>query len=123
MTFTFDPSLADSVSIVRFHIGDTSPNGNYLEDETINYWVNASSLEEAVISCIKYIITQLSTPNFKKDWLSVSNHEARMGFEIILKNKQEEFGLSSGLIATSTISLPRRADSYSTDGDIIDGAP
>lgn len=125
MTYTYDPAAlaSDDVSLVRFHIGDNHDEGHYLENEEIQYWITASSVEEAVIACIRYIITQLSSPNFKKDWLSVTNHEARVGFEKILDAKQEEFGLSSGLIATSSISLPRRADSYSSSDDTVDGAP
>ena len=112
MTFTFDASLADDVSLVRFHIGDTGNPGYYLEDETIQYWVTAGTVGSAVIACIKYIITQLSQPDFKLDWMSVSNKEARAGFEKLLKDKSLEFGINlSGVTASSTISLTYRADS------------
>jgi len=112
MTATFDTSLGNDVSLVRFHIGDTSTDGNYLEDETIQYWVDAGTVGSAVIACLKYIITQLSSPDFKQDWLSVSNKEARQGFENLLKVKAQELGISlSGVTASATISLPYRADS------------
>ena len=66
----------------------------------------------AVIACIKYIITQLSSPDFKQDWMSVSNAEARKGFQELLKVKAQEFGVAlSNATATATISLPYRADS------------
>jgi CRISPR/Cas system-associated endonuclease/helicase Cas3 len=124
MTFTFDPSLADNTSLVRFHIGDTNAEGgHFLEDETIAYWVNQVGVPHAVIECIKYIITQLSTPDFTQYWLKVSNEKAREGYERLLATKQKEFGIvDQGFRVRSIISHPYRADSYMTDGE-QDGAP
>lgn len=121
MTYTYDPALSTDVSLVRFHIGDNHDEGHYLNDGEIQYFVTNGSLGEAVVKCIRYIITQLSQPDFSQDWLSVSNAQARQGFENLLKLKQQEFGVSSA-IASATISLPSRADSYQTDSD-YDGAP
>jgi hypothetical protein len=124
MTYTFDPALADDVSLVRFQIGDTSTDGHYLEDETINYYVTTYDLATAVIQCIRYIITQLSQPNFRLDWLTVSNEMARAGYETMLKQKAVELGVSlSGAVVSSSISLPQRADSYQAADEIEDGAP
>jgi len=111
MTFTFATSLSTDLALVRFHIGDTHEDGHYLENETIQYFITAGSVGSAVVACIKYIITQLSQPDFRLDWMSVSNAEARKGFEIMLKQKQQEFGISN-VIATSSISHAHRADSY-----------
>jgi len=111
MAFTFDPALADNVSLVRFHIGDVNEDGFYLHDETIQYFVTAGSVGSAVIACIKHIITQLSVPNFNLDWMSVSVGEARQGYEKLLKDKQIEFGIQTA-IASASISLPHRIDSY-----------
>jgi len=123
MSFTFDPALADDVSLVRFHIGDNSPDGHYLEDATIQYFVTASGVGTAVIRSIQYIITQLSQPDFRKDWLSVSNGEARKGYETLLKAKAQEFGISvSNVTMTSSVSNPYRSDSYMTTGT-QDGTP
>jgi hypothetical protein len=117
MTFSFDASLADSVSLVRFHIGDTDDEGYFLDDETIEYWINAGNAESAVIACIKYILSQLSRPNFSLDWLSVSGmKDAKQGYEELLYQKEREFGLRS-IIATSTISQPYRADSLQDTDD------
>lgn len=125
MTFTFDPSLSDDLSLTRFHIGDTSSDGHYLEDETIEYFVDTYDLATAVIRSIQYIITQLSQPNFRLDWLTVSNEQARDGYEKLLKQKALEFGISlTGVTASSTISLPYRADSYQdSDDSEHDGTP
>lgn len=110
--FTFDTNLSTDLALVRFHIGDTSSKGNYLWDETIDALVaSEGSVGGAVIACIRFIITQLSAPDFKEDWLSVSLKEARQGFEKLLKDKAREFSISLGATATSTIANPRRADS------------
>ena len=125
MAFTYDPALSTNVSLVRFHIGDTNEDGAFLADETINYLVTTYSVGEAVVRSIQYIITQLSQPDFKLDWLSVSNKEARAGYEKLLREKAQEFGIRlSKLTPTSTISQPYRADSYQDSDDAVyDGAP
>lgn len=125
MAFTYDPALSTNVSLVRFHIGDTNEDGAFLADETINYLVTTYSVGEAIVRSIQYIITQLSQPDFKLDWLSVSNKEARAGYEKLLKEKAQEFGIRlSKLTPTSTISQPYRADSYQDSDDAVyDGAP
>ena len=124
MTVHYDVALGDDVSLVRFHCGDTDiENGHYLEDETIQYFVTSSSVEQASLTCIRYIISQLSKPDFKLDWLQVSREKARQGYEKLLDDKADEFGISTSVLrATSTIVLPMRADSYMEDAD-QDGAP
>ncbi len=121
MTYTFDNTLPTDLALVRFHIGDTNSEGHYLEDETIQYFITASGVGTAVIRCIQHIITQLSQPDFKQDWMSVSSGEARKGYENLLKIKKQEFGISSA-VATSSVTNPYRPDSYMTDGD-QDGTP
>lgn len=116
MTFKFDPTLQDDVSLVRFHIGDTKPQGHYLEDETIKRFVDLTDWKHAVITCIMYIITQLSQPDFVKDWLEVSNAKAREGYENLLKEKRVELRIGT-FTATSTMSLPTRADSFQINND------
>ena len=125
-TFTFDNTLSTDLAKVRFHIGDTSSAGNYIWDQTITALLTSEgSVGGAAVACIKYIITQLSSPDFKQDWMSVSNAEARKGFQELLKIKAQEFGVSlSNATATSTISLPYRADSYQdSDVSTYDGTP
>lgn len=124
MSFSFDAALSSDVDLVRFNIGDTDPNGHYIENETIQYFVDHGSVGEAVLASIKYIITQLSKPDFRLDWMSVSNMaDARKGFEDLLINKAAEFGVSpNGITATSTISQPYRADSLqNSDKAVYDG--
>jgi hypothetical protein len=120
MTYTFDPSLSTDLALVRFHIGDTSEAGAYLQDETITALLASSgSVGGAVIASIKYIITQLSQPNFSLDWLSVDPASARAGYENLLKQKAQEFGISlSSVSAVASISLPHRADSGENEGGL-----
>lgn len=123
MTYRFQTNLSDDVSLVRFHIGDNHEDGHYLEDETIQYFITADGVGKAVIKCIRYIITQLSQPDFRQDWMNVSNAEARKGYETLLKEKAQELNVSlTGAVMSSTIANPYRADSYQTDAD-YDGAP
>jgi len=114
MTFTFATNLSTDLALVRFHIGDTNSAGAYLADETITALLTIEgSVGGAVIACIKYIITQLSQPDFRLDWMSVSNAEARKGFETLLKDKAQQFNISiSNVSVASDISFAHRADSY-----------
>jgi hypothetical protein len=114
MTFTFSNTLSTDLAKVRFHTGDTSEDGAYLADETITALLTSEgSVGGAVVACLKYIITQLSVPTFRKDWLSVDSQSARQGFENLLKVKAQEFGIAAfGVTTTATIANPYRADSY-----------
>jgi hypothetical protein len=123
--FTYDTTLSSNLALVRFEIGDTNEAGHYLEDETINHFLT-SSIGQAVVSCIEYIITQLSIPDFRLDWMNVTNGQARSAFENMLKLKCQKYGISPGATITSSISHAHRADSYemNKDGtyDVPDGA-
>ena len=117
MSFSFDASLGDSVSWVRFMIGDTDSNGYYLQDESIQYWITAGSKEQAVIDCIENIIAQLSMPTTKLDWLSVDYSTARAGYEALLKRMKQKLGKTNGVTFGQVTHTPYRADSKQTDGD------
>ena len=112
MTYTFDPSLADDVSYIRFQIGDTNTSGMFLQDETVQAIFDMSDdYGDAIVECIQYIITQLSQPNFSLDWLNVSGMEsARAGYEKLLERRKVEYSIQR-MVVTSTIALPYRADS------------
>jgi len=117
MSFSFDNALIDDVSLVRFHIGDTDEDGYFLDDETIDYWIAQGNVESTVIACIKYILSQLSRPTFKLDWLSVDGMvDAKQGYEELLRQKEWEFGLRH-VYATTTITQPYRADSLQDTDD------
>ena len=102
MTFTWAGDLSTNLDLVRFHIGDTNEDAAWLTDETIGALITREgSVNAAVIACIRYIITQLSRPDFKADWLSVSHEKAREGWEMLLREKRREFGITT-LTASTT---------------------
>jgi hypothetical protein len=84
MAFSYDPGLNDAVSRVRFYTTDTDPDGYWLEDETITALVASQGGETAAVTAaFDHIIGKLSRPDFKADWLQVSNAKARQGFEAL----------------------------------------
>ena len=117
MTQSFDSSLSTEKDWVRFQIGDTNDEGMYIEDESIQYFINDSSKEDAVIQSIEYIITQLSSPDTRLDWLTVSYADAREGYENLLLRKRNELGIQSVSFGTTNITYPWRVDTAQTDGD------
>ena len=123
MSYTFNPALTDDVSLTRFHIGDTSEADHYLEDATIKFYVDSVGVGAAVIKCIQYIITRLSVPDERVGQYSVTHASALTAYQELLKTKAQEFSISlSGAVASSSVSLPWRADSYMTTGE-QDGTP
>lgn len=123
MTYTFSPTLTDDVSLVRFHIGDCIEQDHRLEDATIQHFVTASGIGVAVVRCIQYIITRLSQPDERVGSYSVSNAAARLSYQTLLMIKALEFNVSlSGVVVSSSVSLPWRSDSYMTEGG-QDGNP
>ena len=118
MTFSYDTSLGSDEDRVRFNIGDTSTEGHYLEDETITALLSdEGSVGGATVACIEYIITQLSQPDFKLDWLSVSNKEAKEGFKDLLLIMRQKYGVYTTSIGASSAVNLYREDSDQTDGD------
>ena len=111
MAFTFDPSLANEISQVRFHIGDTREEAHFLEDETLQYLISQHGWKLAVLHGIRSIILNLSRPDIRLDWMTISMAEARKGYERMLQEKSQELGVSiSGARMYSSVSLPSRAD-------------
>ena len=96
MTFTFGSDLSDDLDFVRFKTGDTVQDESFLTDELItSLLATHDTKEEATIAAVKYIITRLSRPDFKADWLEVKNTTARAGFEKMLAELKAEFGLDA----------------------------
>ncbi len=106
MTATYDPALADDVSLVRFHIGDTNVSAPKLLDETISALLTQQgSVGKAVIAAISYLMTLVSDPDFRADWLQVTNSAAFASLERLMRLKREEFGISA--ITASFIAVKR----------------
>lgn len=109
MSFTFDETLSTDLAKVRFHTGDTDANGYYLSDALITALVSANAgVGGAVVASLKYILSQLSKPNFTADWLTVDLATARAGIEELLELKRREFGIAS---ITASTTNTYRADS------------
>lgn len=100
MTFTFTSDLTVANDYVRFHCGDTVEAEAFLSDEIITSLVaTSSSNNAAVIAALRYILTQLSKPNFKADWLQVDFKTAREGYQKTLNDKLKEFGMGRAAAA------------------------
>lgn len=113
MTFTFAGDLSDDIDFVRFHTGDTVEDQSYMSDELITSLIeDEGTKQKAVIAGIEYIIQMLSKPDFKADWLSVSNKDAREGYEKMLSTKKKKFGLG-GITASAVYTY--RVDSNMED--------
>ena len=122
MTFTYGEDLTDDNDFVRFHTGDVVDGENYLSDAIItSLLATSSSKEAAVIAALRHIISRLSQPNFRADWLQIDNASARVGYQTLLEEKKKEFGFNrvvAGVVNTY------RADSAQTEEpDFTDGRP
>jgi hypothetical protein len=108
MTFTFTDDLTDNGDYVRFHTGDTVSPG-FMSDALIDSLIAVEGTpNKAVIAGLKYIIAQLSRPDFRADWLQVSSADARQGYQAMLAEKRAELGIAR---LTTTVTHTYRADS------------
>lgn len=102
MTFTFTFDLSVERDYVRFHTGDTSEAEAYLSDELITSLISETgSKQQAVISGLRYILIQLSKPNFKADWLQLDYEKAQKSYRQLLADKIRELG-----VATAATHIP-----------------
>jgi hypothetical protein len=86
---------------------------SFLSDELIASLVtDEGTKQKAVIAGIEYIIMMLSTPDFKADWLSVSNGEAIKSYERMLATKKKKFGVGG---ITAGVVYTYRSDSFMED--------
>ncbi len=116
MAFTYTGDLSTDINFVRFHTGDTTEDSAFLTDAVITSLVtDEGSKQKAVIAGIEYIITQLSKPDFRADWLQVSNAEARKGYENMLSTKKKKFGVGG---ITASVVNTYRSDSYMEDPNV-----
>jgi len=114
MAKTFDASLPTDRDTVRLKAGDTDTTAMFLQDETIDALLvaNSDSIGLTAIACVNYIITQLSRPDYRVDWLSVSQQAAAAdSYRAVRRQLEQEFGVGAGRVS-STSSYPTRYDSY-----------
>ena len=117
MTFSFGDDLTDDNDYVRFHTTDTITPG-FMSDALITSLIAVEgSNNAAVIAGLEYMIGQLSRPDFRADWLQVSNEAARKGLEGVLTKKKLKFGIAAVVATTTHI---YRADSDQTEEPTYD---
>lgn len=121
MSFSYTPSATpDDATRVRFHTGDTVEGQNFLSDEDIVMLLaEAGSWQAAVVGGFKFIIARLSQPNFKADWLQIDHASARKGYEGLLAQKRQEFGIPA--ITASAVHV-RRYDTQVCASDAYEDA-
>lgn len=113
MTFTYTPEAVDDVTRVRFWTGDTTEGENFLSDEEIDMMISEEgSYQKAVIACLQLIIAKLSQPNFTADWLTVDNKSAREGYQTLLAQMRNKFGVAA---LSSGVQSVTRSDSADDD--------
>jgi hypothetical protein len=120
MSFSFSYALAADLDWVRFWIGDTDAEAHFLHDETITALITSEgSKQAAAIACLGYIINLLSLPDFRTDWLSVTNSVAAEAYRKRRKELAKELGVSIAAGDTWTTSVANlwREDSLQTDAD------
>jgi hypothetical protein len=112
MTFTFGEDLTVDRDYVRFHCADTIAPG-FMSDALIASLVTVEgTTNKAVITGIRHIIGLLSRPDFRADWLQVSNQAALAGYKTLLAEKKNELGIG-GII--TTVTHVYRADSDASE--------
>jgi hypothetical protein len=117
MTKSFDPSLPTDRDRVRHEIGDVDPERMFLDDETIDALLALFSddLGLTIVNCVLAIAAQLRRPDFKVDWMSVSNQvAAAQSYDQMAEDKAAEWGIGG---TTSTYVYAERRDSFWPDAD------
>lgn len=124
MTFTYSVPFASDLDRMRFHLGDIDSTAPRQSDEELTAVLTLEGVEtwqQGVLVAITGMISRLTTPNFKADWLQVDVKSARDGYWQLLEMKRTEFGLSASIVATvkhvSRADLPPRT---SDDGTVYE---
>ena len=119
MTFTFVGTLATALDRVRFATGDTNEDGHYLEDATITALVTLHGENGAIVESLRFILAQLSRPDFRADWLQVTNKEAAAAVRSQLRDAIRRYG-TGGLVA-GTVNVYRQDSQQTEEPDYEDG--
>jgi hypothetical protein len=112
MTKSFDASLPTDRDRIRYEIGDIDTTQMFLEDETIDAILVAfgNDVGKSVVSCARAIAAQLRRPDFRVDWMQVSDQvEAASAYDRLADQKETEWGVGGTVASTS---FPTRRDTY-----------
>src|SRR5687768_5115924 len=72
MAFSYEEDLEIERDFVRFWTGDTVEGEHFLSDEIIASLLTVEGTrQKATLAALRSIISQLSKPNFRADWLQV----------------------------------------------------
>lgn len=123
MAFTYTSNPASvAIDYVRWHTGETVAAESMVSDEEITSLIALNgSNNAAVIAVIRYKIIRLSQPDFKADWIQVSNSAAVKSLQSMLKDKAKELGVA---LIVASVTHVYRADSAATaEPDYSEGRP
>lgn len=97
MTFTYTPGSPTDITRVRFHSGDTVEAAAFHSDEEIDFMIDeAGSWQAATILAIESILLKFaSEPDLKADWLTVTLKRSQEGYEALLTQKRQRFGIAA----------------------------
>lgn len=120
MTFSYNLTspVADNAR-VRFALGDVIVDGAIFSDEEIAFQLaETGTWQKTVIACIESVIARLAaTPDFRADWLQVSQATALAQWQLLLKTKRMEYGIS---LITARTGYTFRPDSWMTEAPTFD---
>lgn len=115
MAFTYMQDLTVPRDFVRFYTGDTVEASSLLSDEVIASLIaTTGGKETAVIAALRHILTRMSQPDFRADWLQVDYAAARAGVMTRLADAERQFGLDALTVESITT---YRADSDASEGE------
>lgn len=118
MGFSYGNDLTNDLDWVRFKTGDTQSDEAFLPDELILSLLSIeSSKQRAALAACAFIITQLSRPDFKADWLEVKNSTARAAYEKLLARLEGEFGIIPAARASRV--RTRGVNTYRGDSETV----
>lgn len=118
MAFTYVPFTTDRDRL-RFHLGDTDSSVAKFQDEELDAIIlEAGGWQAGVIWCIRNLLAKMQGPDFRADWLQISQLDAaRKAYERLLKAKEAEFGLSN--IASGAVHVYRVDSQQRTAPDYL----
>lgn len=122
MTFTYTQDLTVPRDFVRFYSGDTVEASSLLSDEIIASLIATTGGQEtAVIAALRHILTRMSQPDFRADWLQVDYAAARAGVRARLADAERQFGTDA--LAVESVNTYRADSATTTSPDFSDGRP
>ena len=126
MAFTYDDTLADSRSKVRFYLQDTSldagpkpGDGNFTDGELDGLITAEGSWQRAVAAGFETLAASWKRyPTFKADGLTLNRSDIASGYAEQALYWRKQYGVSGGGMGSRAVT---RQDGYSDDIDNTEG--